>query len=195
MAPKRPLIPVVPALVVFVAAAAVTTGIVVVRGEPVTSTGVAPATSPADEESPALDDEPLPSPTIDLPDTPSRTLTESVTETKTATETATETETETDTETPAPADLAVQVLVGTEDIEQVNDAVAALEDLGYDIVDREPSTRLFEETTIFYSPGHRADAEALRDADARFTIIEPAIDGLDQAIPLHIVIGADWPDS
>lgn len=90
-----------------------------------------------------------------------------------------------------PVLATVQVLNGSGDPDLLDEVVGILEDLGYEVVSTGPAARRYDETTVFWSAGHRGDATDLRESDARFSAVEPN-ERLDRTINLHVVIGADW---
>lgn len=184
---SRPLISAGAAVTTFVAAAVVTGVLAVVLGvggEPDLADG--PATPPTD-----LDDPTVPvtaSPGGQLPGATAPAPSPSVPGSPAGSPSPTGGTTSTST----PTGIDVQVLVGTDDGAQVSSVLDVLNALGYVLVDQEPSTQMYEETTIFFTPGAEDAADMLQAADARFTVILPAIEGLDTDIPLHIVVGTDW---
>ena len=46
---------------------------------------------------------------------------------------------------------------------------------------------------VYYTAGHRADAEAFRDRFPAFSRVEPAPPNLSDRVALHVVIGKDYP--
>lgn len=90
-----------------------------------------------------------------------------------------------------PVLATVQVLNGSGDADLLDEVVGVLEELGYEVVSTGRAARRYDETTVFWSAGHRDDAEDLRQADSRFIAVEPN-ERLDRTINLHVVIGADW---
>lgn len=92
-----------------------------------------------------------------------------------------------------PVGATVQVLDASGLSDALEEAVAALERLGLDVVTTGPAVRRYDRTTVFWSGGLEEQAEALRAVDGRFGVIEPN-DRLDQSIDLHVVVGADWTD-
>lgn len=90
-----------------------------------------------------------------------------------------------------PVLATVQVLNGSGDPDLLDEVVGILEELGYEVVSTGRAARRYDETTVFWSAGHRDDAADLRQADARFIAVEPN-ERLDRTINLHVVIGADW---
>lgn len=98
------------------------------------------------------------------------------------------------TPTPAPADVAgvtVQILNSGASAAAVDEVEALLADWGYDIVAAGPGRCCYDTTTVFYSEGRQADAEALAERDPRFVVVELNTD-LDQSVYLHVVLGEDW---
>jgi hypothetical protein len=111
----------------------------------------------------------------------------------------TETPTEGTTEGPGAggeigAGISVQVIAGaTTTGDQVDDAVQALVELGYDVTESGISPTTYPQTTVFATPGEEAHAEALVAADSRFTTFDPEFPGLNESIQLHVLVGEDWP--
>lgn len=91
----------------------------------------------------------------------------------------------------AAGSVTVQVLNASGDAALTEAVVAVLEELGYVVVAEGRAARGYEETTVFWSAGRRAEAVALRRADPRFGVLERN-ERLDASIDLHVVIGADW---
>lgn len=92
--------------------------------------------------------------------------------------------------------LSIQVLDGAGDPEAAREAIAVLRDLGYEVVAEDPpvqARQAYSQTTVFATAGFEADAESLVQADPRFTTVEENPGTLDEAIDLHVVVGADWP--
>lgn len=91
----------------------------------------------------------------------------------------------------APVLATVQVLNASGDPDALDEVIAVLEDLGYQVVASGRAARGYERTTVFWSDGERGRAQALRREDGRFGVLE-ANERLDPTIQLHVVIGADW---
>lgn len=85
----------------------------------------------------------------------------------------------------------VQVLDASGDPAAAADVVAALEELGYQVVAEGRAARGYERTTVFWSTGFEDEAESLRAADDRFAVLERN-ERLDASIDLHVVVGRDW---
>jgi hypothetical protein len=93
------------------------------------------------------------------------------------------------------AGVTAQVIAGAQTTrDQFDDAVRVLRELGYDVSESTSvSPNRYEVTTIFATAGHEAQAEALRDADPRFTTIGDNPGTLTDQIQIHILVGEDWP--
>jgi hypothetical protein len=64
---------------------------------------------------------------------------------------------------------------------------------GYDVVAAKTALGSYSVSRIYYTGGHRADAEAFRDRFPAFSVIEPAPANLSRGVALHVVIGKDYP--
>lgn len=94
--------------------------------------------------------------------------------------------------TAVPSGVTVQVLDGVGDEERSRSAAARLEELGYEVVAVNLSSRQAAETSVLYTQGNRAAAEQLVASDPRFRAVE-ANDRFAADVTLHVVVGADWP--
>lgn len=93
---------------------------------------------------------------------------------------------------PAPTDeVTVQVIDSGASSAAVEEVLGLLEGWGYDVVAVNPGLCCYEATTLFYSDGRAADAEALQARDERFAVLEENR-RLDEAVALHVVVGEDW---
>lgn len=88
--------------------------------------------------------------------------------------------------------VSAQVLNGTDDQELFDSVVQVLIDFGYDVTQSGRARTDYPETTIFATAGQEAAAQALADADPRFTVIGENPGNLTSEIDIHIVVGADW---
>jgi hypothetical protein len=89
--------------------------------------------------------------------------------------------------------VTVQVLNGvwvTGLAHRVADQVRAA---GYDVVAAKTALGSYSVSRIYYTGGHRADAEAFKDRFPAFSVIEPAPANLSRRVALHVVIGKDYP--
>lgn len=101
-------------------------------------------------------------------------------------------------ETPAPTPgaeleaegVTVQILNGTMKPDAGQGMAAKLSDLGYTVVAVEESSRVYSETTVFWSTDStESDARALAD---RFGwVAEPKPGNLSDTVSIHVVVGAD----
>ena len=64
---------------------------------------------------------------------------------------------------------------------------------GYDVVAAKTALGSYSVSRIYYTEGHRADAEAFRNRFPAFSVIEPAPANLSRGVALHVVIGKDYP--
>ena len=64
---------------------------------------------------------------------------------------------------------------------------------GYDVVAAETALGSYSASRVYYTGGHRADAEAFRDRFPAFAVVEPAPANLSRQVALHVVIGKDYP--
>lgn len=93
---------------------------------------------------------------------------------------------------PVPAGMTVQVLDGVGDGERTRSAARRLEELGYEVVAVNVSSRQAADTSVLYTEGNRAAAEQLVATDPRFGTVG-ANDRFAADVTLHVVIGVDWP--
>jgi transcriptional regulator with XRE-family HTH domain len=91
------------------------------------------------------------------------------------------------------ADTRVQVLDGVGDRQAYQDAIAYLQDLGYQVIRSGGSSREYTETTLFFTGIGEEQASALAAYDGRFAVVRPNDRGLSEQVELHLVVGADWP--
>ena len=86
---------------------------------------------------------------------------------------------------------AVQVLNASSDDGVVASLAARLEEEGFRIQVVEPAARIYQRTTVFWTPNDgRAAAEALADRFGWRTGPKPST--LTDAIPVHVVVGEDF---
>jgi hypothetical protein len=64
---------------------------------------------------------------------------------------------------------------------------------GYDVVAANTALGNYPVSRIYYTSGHRADAEAFRERFPDFRMIEPAPSNLSRQVDLHAVIGRNYP--
>jgi LytR cell envelope-related transcriptional attenuator len=63
---------------------------------------------------------------------------------------------------------------------------------GYDVVAANTALGNYPVSRIYYTRGHRADAEAFRERFPDFRMIEPAPSNLSRQVDLHAVIGRNY---
>lgn len=88
--------------------------------------------------------------------------------------------------------VSVQVLNGTDDQALFDDVVATLVELGYDVTEAGRARTDYDQTTIFATAGQEAQADALQQADPRFTVIGENPGNLTTELDIHVVVGSDW---
>jgi hypothetical protein len=64
---------------------------------------------------------------------------------------------------------------------------------GYDVVAAKTALGSYSFSRVYYTDGHRADAEAFKDRFPAFAVVEPAPANLSRRVALHAVIGKDYP--
>ena len=64
---------------------------------------------------------------------------------------------------------------------------------GYDVVAARTALGSYSVSRVYYTGGHRADAEAFKDRFPAFSVVEPAPANLSRRVALHVVIGKDYP--
>jgi hypothetical protein len=92
---------------------------------------------------------------------------------------------------PAPSATTVQVLDGVGDRVRAQAAREVLTGLGYRVVALNPAGVDYDATTVLFTAGNEAAAEALRAADRRFGAVA-ANRNLSEQVMLHVVVGRDW---
>jgi len=99
------------------------------------------------------------------------------------------------TEPGLPDGISAQVLDAIHDDSGVGatDAADRLEAAGVEIIAENKAVRVYELTTIFYSTGREADAQAVADF-LGVGVVEAAPDTLTAAVDVHVVVGQDYPD-
>ena len=91
----------------------------------------------------------------------------------------------------AQANLAVQVLNGSDTEGRGNAAATELRSEGYEVVAVGNAARKYEKTTVFYQAGYERQAnDVARVLGAE--VVEPAPDNLDKQIPVTAVVGNDY---
>ena len=89
--------------------------------------------------------------------------------------------------------VTVQVLNGVWVTGLANRVAAQVRTAGYEVVAAQTALGNYSASRIYYTGGHRADAEAFRDRFPAFAVVEPAPANLSRRVALHAVIGKDYP--
>ena len=90
-----------------------------------------------------------------------------------------------------PAATSVQVLDAGGGSTATADVADVLSELGYDVVAINPSRANYDVTTVLFTAGNEAEAEAVRARDGRFAETAPN-ERLSDGVDLHVVVGPDW---
>jgi LytR cell envelope-related transcriptional attenuator len=147
------------------------------------------AAAPASSTAPEPDTSATPTPTSTAPTTTRAPTTTTTTTTVPPTTTTRATE---PTLRPA-GGVTVQVLNGVWVTGLAHRVAAEVRTAGYDVVAARTALGNYSVSRIYYTGGHRRDAEAFRDRFPAFTVIEPAPANLSRRVALHVVIGKDYP--
>ena len=91
------------------------------------------------------------------------------------------------------AGVSVQVLNGVWVTGLAHRVAAQVRGAGYDVVAAKTALGSYSVSRVYYTGGHRADAEAFKDRFPAFSVVEPAPANLDRRVALHVVIGKDYP--
>ena len=143
------------------------------------------AAAPPDSATRQPDTTPAPTTTTAAPTTTTRATTTSTAPptTKRATE---------PTLRPA-AGVTVQVLNGVWVTGLARRVAAQVRTAGYDVVATKTALGSYSVSRVYYTGGHRADAEAFKDRFPAFAVVEPAPANLSRRVALHVVIGRNYP--
>lgn len=88
--------------------------------------------------------------------------------------------------------VTVQILNGTGELRLARDFKPLVRKEGYDIKNTANTNGHYGVSTVFYTPGHKADAEAFRARFPAFRIVDAAPATLSTTVALHIVIGENY---
>jgi LytR cell envelope-related transcriptional attenuator len=91
------------------------------------------------------------------------------------------------------AGVTVQVLNGVWVTGLARRVAAQVRTAGYDVVAAKTALGSYSVSRIYYTGGHRADAEAFKDRFPAFAVVEPAPANLSRRVALHVVIGKNYP--
>ena len=89
--------------------------------------------------------------------------------------------------------VTVQVLNGVWVTGLAHRVAAQVRTAGYDVVAATTALGTYSVSRVYYTDGHRADAEAFKDRFPAFAVVEPAPANLSRRVALHVVIGKDYP--
>jgi hypothetical protein len=89
--------------------------------------------------------------------------------------------------------VTVQVLNGVWVTGLAHRVAAQVRTAGYDVVAAKTALGSYSVSRIYYTGGHRADAEAFKERFPAFAVVEPAPANLSRRVALHVVIGKDYP--
>ena len=89
--------------------------------------------------------------------------------------------------------VTVQVLNGVWVDGLAHRVAAQVRTAGYDVVAANTALGNYSASRVYYTAGHRADAEAFKDRFPAFSRVEPAPPNLSDRVALHVVIGKDYP--
>jgi hypothetical protein len=88
--------------------------------------------------------------------------------------------------------VTVQVLNGAYVAGLANRVASRVRAAGYDVVAANTAF-VTPVSRVYYTSGHRADAEAFRERFPDFQVIAPAPSNLSRQVDLHAVIGQNYP--
>ncbi|HET8788176.1 MAG TPA: LytR C-terminal domain-containing protein, partial [Actinomycetes bacterium] len=91
------------------------------------------------------------------------------------------------------AGVTVQVLNGVWVTGLARRVAGPVRSAGYEVVAAKTALGSYSVSRIYYTGGHRADAEAFKDRFPAFSVVEPAPANLSRRVALHVVIGKDYP--
>jgi hypothetical protein len=89
--------------------------------------------------------------------------------------------------------VSVQVLNGVWVTGLAHRVAGQVEAAGYNVVAAKTALGSYSVSRVYYTGGHRADAEAFKDRFPAFSVVEPAPANLSRRVALHVVIGKDYP--
>lgn len=91
------------------------------------------------------------------------------------------------------AGVTVQVLNGVWVTGLAHRVAGQVRTAGYDVVAAKTALGSYSVSRVYYTGGHREDAEAFKDRFPAFAVVEPAPPNLSRRVALHVVIGKDYP--
>ncbi len=90
-----------------------------------------------------------------------------------------------------PNETTVQVLDAGGGNALTDAVVARLEEIGYDIISIQSSSRDVARTTVYFTQDNQPEADALRARDPRFQDVE-ANRGLSEGVDIHVLVGPNF---
>jgi hypothetical protein len=95
--------------------------------------------------------------------------------------------------TAPPKRVTVQVLNGAFVAGLADRVAARVRTAGYEVVATNTAFGNYPVSRVYYTAGHRADAEAFRKRFPAFRVVAPAPSNLSRQVALHAVIGKNYP--
>jgi hypothetical protein len=89
--------------------------------------------------------------------------------------------------------VTVQVLNGVFVTGLANRVARQVRAAGYDVVATNTALGNYPVSRVYYTAGHKADAEAFRERFPAFLLVAPAPANLSRQVDLHAVIGRNYP--
>jgi hypothetical protein len=89
--------------------------------------------------------------------------------------------------------VTVQVLNGVFVNGLANRVARQVRAAGYDVVAANTALGNYRVSRVYYTAGHKADAEAFRERFPAFRMVAPAPANLSRQVDLHAVIGQNYP--
>jgi hypothetical protein len=89
--------------------------------------------------------------------------------------------------------VTVQVLNGVFVTGLANRVARQVRAAGYDVVAANTALGNYPVSRVYYTAGHKADAEAFRQRFPAFRMVAPAPANLSRQVDLHAVIGQNYP--
>ena len=89
--------------------------------------------------------------------------------------------------------VTVQVLNGVWVTGLAHRVASQVRTAGYDVVAAKTALGSYSVSRVYYTGGHRADAEAFKERFPAFAVVEPAPANLSRRVALHVVIGKNYP--
>ena len=89
--------------------------------------------------------------------------------------------------------VTVQVLNGVFVNGLANRVARQVRAAGYDVVAANSALGDYRVSRVYYTAGHKADAEAFRERFPAFRMVAPAPANLSRQVDLHAVIGQNYP--